>query len=37
MVGLLVNNEVERMWKEAVMSKFEVIWHISKGMENSGV
>jgi hypothetical protein len=25
MIGLLVNNELERMWKEAAGTKFEVV------------
>jgi hypothetical protein len=30
MVGLVVNNELERMWKEAIMV---LHWHLSGGTE----
>lgn len=30
------NNEVERMWKEVIMAKFEILTHqLSKGIGNS--
>jgi hypothetical protein len=34
MVGLLINNELERMQKEVVVNKFEVLsWHLPGGTE----
>jgi hypothetical protein len=38
MVGYLMNNEFERMWKKQVLTKFDVLtWHLPGGTdENHG-
>jgi hypothetical protein len=35
-IGLLVNNELERIWKEMVVARFEVVfWNLSGVIEEN--